>query len=89
MCFQARPEDKKQEREDEQYKLARNECLVILMCSLFCEIYSKINIGPNNLKFVLLGLSCDTLHLKKYEYPCYCPLFLSIDLFAVGCLNAY
>ena len=65
MRFEARPEDKKQEREDEQYKLARNECLVILMCSLFCEIYNKINIGPNNLKLILLDLSCDTLYLKN------------------------
>ena len=47
------------------------------------------DIDLNDLKLVSLNLFCDALHLKKYEYPCYCPLFLSIDLFAVGCLNAY
>ena len=35
------------------------------MCSEFCEIYNKINIGPNDLKLVLLDLSCDALHLKN------------------------
>ena len=51
--------------EDKQYKLASKGCLVILVCSRFCEIHSKINIGPNDLKFILLDLSCDALHLKN------------------------
>ena len=34
------------------------------MCSWFCEIGSKINIDPNDLKLFLLDLSCDVLHLK-------------------------
>ena len=47
------------------YKLASNECLVILVCSWFCEIHSKINISSNDLKLVLLDLACDALHLKN------------------------
>ena len=76
------------QEDDGQYKLASKGCLVILVCSWFCEIHSKINIGPNNFKLILLDLSCDALHLKNMN-PCYCPVFLSIDLFVLGCLNVY
>ena len=51
--------------EDEQYKQASDRCLVILGCSSFRKIHSKINTGPNDLKLVLLDLSCDVLHLKN------------------------
>jgi len=44
---------------------SKQGCLVVLVCLWFCKIHNKINIGPNDLKLVLLDLSCDTLHLKN------------------------